>query len=91
LLILPSVFIADATSAAIRRKLSGEKWYEAHRTHVFKLANQVGYYHKGVTVRVTLINLCLAVIALVATTLRAFPVRSVLLYTGHCFFSIGVL
>jgi len=71
-LILLSVFIADATFTVIRRKLSGEKWYEARRTHVYQLANQASYSHKAITVSVTFMSVCLGLIALIAMTFERF-------------------
>lgn len=71
-LILLSVFIADATLTVIRRQMSGEKWYEAHRSHVYQLAVQAGYSHKEVTVKVIFMNACLGVIALIAMTFQRF-------------------
>jgi len=71
-LMLLSVFIVDATSTVIRRALSREKLYEAHRSHVYQLAVQAGYSHKQVTARVIFMNVCLAVIALVATIFQRF-------------------
>lgn len=65
-LMLLAVFIVDATLTVIRRALSGEKWYEAHRSHVYQLAVQKGHSHKQVTLRVILINVCLALITLIA-------------------------
>jgi Fuc2NAc and GlcNAc transferase len=74
-LMLLSVFIADATLTVIRRQMSGEKWYEAHRSHVYQLAVQAGYSHKEVTVMVIFMNACLALMALIAQRFQSllFP------------------
>lgn len=71
-LMLLSVFIVDATSTVIRRALSHEKLYEAHKSHVYQLAVQAGYPHKEVTVWVIFMNVGLAVIALAATIFERF-------------------
>ncbi len=65
-LMLLSVFIVDATLTVIRRALSREKLHEAHRSHVYQLAVQAGYSHKQVTLRIILMNVCLALIASIA-------------------------
>lgn len=65
-IMLLGVFVVDATMTLIRRLSSGEKLYEAHRTHVYQLAVQVGYSHKQVTLTVLVINIVLAGIAFIA-------------------------
>lgn len=35
-LILGAVFVTDATVTLIKRLLAGERWYEAHRSHVYQ-------------------------------------------------------
>lgn len=56
-LILAAVFVTDASSTLLTRMLSGERWYEAHRYHVYqKLARRWGS-HKPVTLFASAINL----------------------------------
>ena len=62
--ILLSVFLVDATVTLVRRMLSGERWSEPHRSHVYQLAVQAGYSHKQVTGAVALLNALLGVMAL---------------------------
>jgi Fuc2NAc and GlcNAc transferase len=62
-ILLLGVFVIDATSTLILRVSQGNKWYEAHRSHVYQLAIQAGYSHKQVTLTVLAINCGLAVIA----------------------------
>ena len=66
-LVLLSAFIIDATLTLIRRVVSGEKWYQPHRTHAYELAVQVGYTHKQVTVSVIALTACLGVLGWIAT------------------------
>lgn len=47
--LLLGVFIVDATATLIRRMRRGEKWYEAHRSHAYQLATQLGYSHAQVS------------------------------------------
>jgi Fuc2NAc and GlcNAc transferase len=58
-LVLLGVFVTDATLTLARRILRGEVWYEAHRTHVYQLAVQVGYSHRQVTLTVLVTTLCI--------------------------------
>lgn len=57
-LILLGVFIVDATWTLIRRFLSGEKVYEAHRNHAYQYASRYYGGHKPVTLAIAVINLC---------------------------------
>jgi len=57
-LILLGVFIVDATWTLMRRFLSGEKIYEAHRSHAYQYASRYYGAHKPVTLAVAVINLC---------------------------------
>ena len=36
-LILPALFVTDATVTLLRRMINGERWYQAHRTHAYQL------------------------------------------------------
>lgn len=54
--ILLGVFIVDATVTLIRRLLSGEKVYEAHRSHAYQYASRRCGAHRPVSLAVGLIN-----------------------------------
>lgn len=56
-LILLGVFLVDATSTLLRRIVTGERWYAAHRTHAYQHAAQVFCSHRVVTISVILINM----------------------------------
>lgn len=58
-IVLLGVFVTDATVTLLRRILQGEKWYEAHRTHVYQLAVQAGYSHRQVTMTMLIATICL--------------------------------
>ena len=66
---LLGVFIVDATATLVRRVLHGEKWYSAHRSHAYQRAVQAGWSHARVTGAVMLINVLLALAAVVAGAL----------------------
>jgi len=56
--ILFGVFLVDATVTLVRRALSGQRWYAAHRSHAYqRLARQWGS-HQKVTLAVIGINVC---------------------------------
>lgn len=49
-LVLPFAnFILDATFTLFRRALRGEKWYQAHRSHVYQRMTDLGMTHRKVT------------------------------------------
>lgn len=55
--ILVAVFVADATVTLLRRTLRGERWHQAHRTHLYqRLSRRLGG-HLPVTIGVLFINL----------------------------------
>ncbi|HYE37582.1 glycosyltransferase family 4 protein [Methylocaldum sp.] len=57
-LILVGVFFVDATVTLLRRMLSGQRWYEAHRSHAYQHAARRWSSHKRVSLSVLAINLC---------------------------------
>ncbi|NLB53056.1 MAG: glycosyltransferase family 4 protein [Syntrophomonadaceae bacterium] len=62
-LLILGVFIIDATVTLILRWHQGQKWYEAHRSHVYQLAVQAGFSHKQVTLGVLTVNCGLFLLA----------------------------
>jgi Fuc2NAc and GlcNAc transferase len=55
-LILPGVFVVDATVTLCRRVIRGEKFYEAHRSHAYQYASRTLGSHRSVTLAVCAIN-----------------------------------
>lgn len=60
-LVLAAVFVTDATVTLLTRVLRGERWYEAHRSHVYQRlsrrwpgSRKAG--HRSVTLLVTVVN-----------------------------------
>ncbi len=58
-LILLAPFVLDATLTLLRRMLRGERWYQAHATHLYQRMVQSGYSHKQVTLAVIILNVTL--------------------------------
>jgi Fuc2NAc and GlcNAc transferase len=69
-IILGSVFVADATTTLVRRAFSGQRWYQAHRSHAYqKLARRWGS-HASVTGLLWLLNLLVVAPIAVLSQLR---------------------
>jgi len=56
-LILYGVFVVDATVTLLRRVISGEKFYEAHRCHTYQILSRRWNSHQKVTLMVWCINI----------------------------------
>jgi Fuc2NAc and GlcNAc transferase len=56
-LILPGVFLVDATLTLLRRISSGQRWYEPHRSHAYQYAARHWGSHGRVMLGVALLNL----------------------------------
>jgi Fuc2NAc and GlcNAc transferase len=79
-LILPGVFVADATITLLRRMARGEKWYAAHRSHAYQYAAAFYGRHRPVTLVVAAINLLwLLPLSLLCVILPGFEVPLVIL------------
>lgn len=55
-LVLLSVFIADTSFTLLKRLLTGEIWYQAHKDHAYQQLVEQGASHKSVTTGVLIIN-----------------------------------
>lgn len=58
-LVLLAPFVLDATLTLLRRMLRGERWYQAHATHLYQRMVQAGCSHKQVTMAVIILNVTL--------------------------------
>ncbi len=56
-LIMLGVFIVDATYTLIVRIVTGQKWYQAHRSHSYQIVSRIYNSHQKVTLGVLFINL----------------------------------
>jgi UDP-N-acetylmuramyl pentapeptide phosphotransferase/UDP-N-acetylglucosamine-1-phosphate transferase len=65
-LLLPLYYLADATITLGRRIVRGERVWQAHRTHFYQRALDGGFSVSEVVVRVFVLNLALAILALVS-------------------------
>ena len=70
MLILLSVFLADASVTLVRRMLRGEKWWQAHRSHFYQRAVQSNLSHATVSLSVLSLSVFIAFFA----TMRAMEI-----------------
>jgi len=62
-----SPFVVDATLTLVRRLISGERWYTAHRDHAYQRLIRAGWSHGRVLVGLFGVNLLLVMPAIVVT------------------------
>jgi UDP-N-acetylmuramyl pentapeptide phosphotransferase/UDP-N-acetylglucosamine-1-phosphate transferase len=67
-LILPAVFVADATLTLLKRVLRGEKIWRPHRTHFYQRAVQGGTSPASVVKRMLIVDVLLVGLAILART-----------------------
>ena len=84
--IILAVFVLDATTTLLRRALSGQRWYAAHRSHAYQRAVQHGRSHREVTIGVLVLDLALCALAGAATRWPAFLLPAV----GGAFVLVGL-
>jgi UDP-N-acetylmuramyl pentapeptide phosphotransferase/UDP-N-acetylglucosamine-1-phosphate transferase len=65
-LLLPLYYLADATLTLVRRLAHGEPVWQAHRTHFYQRATDGGFSVREIVVRVFVLNVALAGLALVS-------------------------
>jgi len=70
--LLLGAFVFDATVTLCRRIAHGERWYHAHHSHAYQRMVQAGRSHAQVSSTILLINLVLAILAIVAWLRPAF-------------------
>jgi UDP-N-acetylmuramyl pentapeptide phosphotransferase/UDP-N-acetylglucosamine-1-phosphate transferase len=70
-LLLPLYYLADATLTLIRRLSSGERIWQAHRTHYYQRATDRGFSVTEIVARVFAVNICLAGLALITVVERS--------------------
>ena len=87
-LILPLVFIADATWTLLARLLRGDKLWRAHKTHFYQRAVQGAATPPMVVGRVTVANLCLIALAIYA---RSAPISALLAAAAVVLVLLGAL
>lgn len=56
-MILPALFVTDATVTLLRRAMEGQRWFSAHRLHAYQKLSRRWGSHRRVTILVIAINL----------------------------------
>jgi UDP-N-acetylmuramyl pentapeptide phosphotransferase/UDP-N-acetylglucosamine-1-phosphate transferase len=72
-LLLPLYYLADATITLLRRIIRREPFWAAHRSHYYQRATDNGFSTSHVIGEVFLLNVVLALLALVSTALSSSP------------------
>lgn len=70
--LLLGVFASDATVALLRRMIRRERWYSAHRTHLYQRLIQAGWTHGQVDRALVNLNLVLALLGAAAWRWRGY-------------------
>ncbi|MBV9563236.1 MAG: glycosyl transferase [Bradyrhizobium sp.] len=81
-LLLPLYYLADATLTLVRRVARREPFWAAHRTHFYQRATDNGYTVWGVVRAVFLLNVALAVLAMIAVVGGSMLLNVLLLVAG---------
>jgi UDP-N-acetylmuramyl pentapeptide phosphotransferase/UDP-N-acetylglucosamine-1-phosphate transferase len=66
-IVLPLYYLADATITLLRRLMRREPFWQSHRTHFYQRATDNGFTVPEIVTRVFLVNLALAILAVIAT------------------------
>jgi UDP-N-acetylmuramyl pentapeptide phosphotransferase/UDP-N-acetylglucosamine-1-phosphate transferase len=81
-LLLPLYYLADASVTLMRRIVTGEPFWQAHRTHFYQRACDLGFSVPEIVGRVFLTNLALAGLALLTIAMHDPLVITAALLTG---------
>jgi UDP-N-acetylmuramyl pentapeptide phosphotransferase/UDP-N-acetylglucosamine-1-phosphate transferase len=81
-LLLPLYYVADATITLFRRMARGERITEGHRTHFYQIATNRGFTVMGVVLRVFLVNIVLAWLAVTTVLFDSIAFDAVALLLG---------
>jgi UDP-N-acetylmuramyl pentapeptide phosphotransferase/UDP-N-acetylglucosamine-1-phosphate transferase len=72
-LLLPLYYLADATITLLRRIISGEQFWEAHRSHFYQSAAQLGFSVPAIVGRVFMVNATLVALAVTTVLVPGVP------------------
>jgi len=91
--LIMSLFIVDATLTLLARAIAGERWYTAHKKHVYQRLVTLGGSHSRVLIIYQAINIVLVLPALVlATTYTQYAnvtAGLTLLVLGTCWYIVS--
>ncbi|WP_257168474.1 glycosyltransferase family 4 protein [Bradyrhizobium sp. SRS-191] len=81
-LLLPLYYLVDATFTLLRRMARREPFWAAHRTHFYQRATDNGFTVSRVVSEVFILNIALAVLAVLSVALRSLAADAILLVFG---------
>ena len=81
-LLLPLYYLADATVTLLRRMMLREPFWVAHRSHFYQRATDNGFAVRQVVNEVLVLNLGLAVLAVISIVVQSPAVNAVVLTLG---------
>jgi UDP-N-acetylmuramyl pentapeptide phosphotransferase/UDP-N-acetylglucosamine-1-phosphate transferase len=81
-LLLPLYYLADATVTLIRRIVGGEPFWQAHRSHFYQRACDLGFSVPAIVARIFLTNLALAGLALLTAATHHAGITALSLVIG---------
>jgi len=81
-LLLPLYYLADASLTLARRLMSGERVWQAHRTHFYQRATDGGFSVSEIVGRVFIVNVALAALAVISVAMPAWSVAVATLAAG---------
>lgn len=81
-LLLPLYYIGDATVTVLRRALNGESFWVAHRSHFYQRATNNGFTVLQVVSHVFLLNIVLAVFAILVVSSSSLMTEMLLFLAG---------
>ena len=81
-LLLPLYYLADATLTLAARLFAGERVWQAHRTHFYQRATDGGFTVSEIIARVFVVNIVLAVLAVVSVAMPAWWVSVATIAAG---------
>jgi UDP-N-acetylmuramyl pentapeptide phosphotransferase/UDP-N-acetylglucosamine-1-phosphate transferase len=81
-LLLPLYYLADATVTLMRRMVTGEPFWAAHRTHFYQRATDNGFSVRRVVSEVFALNIVLAALAIGSVMTSSAAIASLFLVAG---------
>ena len=81
-LLLPLYYLADATITLFRRIASGERFWDAHRSHFYQRATDNGFSVRQVITEVFLLNMLLAGLAIASVAVQSTGIDLAMLALG---------
>lgn len=89
-LLIFSPFVVDATVTILRRLLSGEKIWQAHRSHYYQRLVLAGWSHKRTVIFEYILMFCCGITAILARQITEINLWGVLVAWGSLYIAIMI-